>query len=194
MVTAASERKRSVRNAVRERRAASSAAQRASDAAALGARLIELVERTGATRVSCYLPTATEPDPRAFLSWALAHGVEVLLPISLPDQALAWALHSAVPPIPGRHGILEPAGERLPVTAASTADLLLIPACAVDETGTRLGWGLGYFDRALAALDPLPPVYAVVFEADVFAELPRDPHDVPVTGTVTPASIRRFSA
>lgn len=194
MVTEASERKRLVRSEVRERRAARSARTRERDAVELAARLIELVQRTGARRVSCYLPMANEPDPSRFLAWALASDIEVLLPISLPDQALAWTLHSAARPIPGKHGILEPPGERLPATAAGTADLLLVPACAVDDTGTRLGWGLGYYDRALAALGPLPPVYAIVFEDDIVASLPRDPHDIPVSGAVTPASIRRFLA
>lgn len=184
--------KRHVRAAVRAARADRDAATRDRAAAALSAQLITLVSEAGARRVTCYLPTAGEPDPSEFLAWALDHDVEVLLPISLADRNLAWARHSTCIPEPGRHAIREPVGPRLPSTAAATADLMLIPACAVDASGTRLGWGLGYYDRCLAALDPVPPVYAVVFDEEILPRLPRDPHDVPVTAAVTPGGIRRF--
>ncbi len=193
-LTARAAAKRRVRAAVRAHRTARSAAARASAAAALSAQLIALVEASGARRVTCYLATQEEPDPSGFLAWAAEHGVEVLLPVSLADRTLAWVRAGEGAPVPGRHGILEPVGPRLPASAAGSADLLLIPACAVDRAGTRLGWGLGYYDRCLAGLAQRPPVYAVVFAEDRVAGLPRDPHDVPVTGVVTPAGIGRFPA
>lgn len=186
--------KQRVRAAVRASRAARSRADRRAAAAALSAHLIALVEAAQARRVACYLATEGEPDPELFLQWAAEQGIEVLLPVSLPDHTLAWVLAGQGDPAPGRHGIREPVGPRLPATAAGSADLMLIPACAVDRAGTRLGWGLGYYDRCLAALDPRPPVYAVVHDADLVAALPRDPHDVPVTGVVAPAGVRRFAA
>ncbi|MBL3698847.1 5-formyltetrahydrofolate cyclo-ligase [Leucobacter luti] len=189
---ASGERKREVRATVRARRAARSPERRERDAAELSHHLIELVRAAGARTVTCYLPMADEPDPSGFLDWALGAGVDVLLPVSLPDRGLAWARHSVAPQVVGRHGIREPAGPRLPGSAARDAELLLVPACAVDVTGTRLGWGLGYYDRVLATLDPRVPVFAVVFAEDVLDRLPRDPHDVPVDGAVTPAGTRRF--
>lgn len=189
-----SERKHAVRALVRGRRAALAPAERDRRAAALSNHLIALTRDSGAGRVTCYLPTENEPDPTGFLSWAAAHHVEVLLPVSFPGRTLRWALADGDAPTPGLHGILEPTGPRLPSDAAATADLLIIPACAFDRRGIRLGWGLGYYDRCLAALPRVPPVYAVVFEEDIFDELPNDPHDVPVTGAVTPGGIRRFSA
>lgn len=192
MTDEADARKRRVREAVRAQRSERSEAARDRAAVALSAHLTTLVTQSGARRITCYLPTPGEPDTSQFLQWALSHGIEVLLPISQADRTLAWAYHSAAPPEVGLHGIHEPAGPRLPASAAGTADLMLIPACAVDNSGTRLGWGLGYYDRCLAALDPAPPVYAVVFAEEILPSLPRDPHDVPVMGAVTPAGIRSF--
>lgn len=189
-----SERKRTVRALVRERRAALPSAERSRRATALSDQLIALTRNFGAGRVTCYLPTESEPDPSGFLAWASTHRIDVLLPVSLPGRELAWVLAGREAPALGLHGILEPTGPRLRSGAAATADLLLIPACAVDRRGTRLGWGLGYYDRCLAALPQVPPVYAVVFDEDVFDELPSDPHDVPVTGAVTPSGIRQFTA
>ena len=186
--------KRRVRSAVRAHRAERSQTDRDLGANALSAHLIRLVEAADALRVTCYLAAAEEPGTEPFLRWAAEHRVEVLLPVSLPGHTLAWALAGQGEPVPGRHGLREPVGPRLPATAAGTADLMLIPACSVDRAGTRLGWGLGYYDRCLAALDRVPPVYAVVFDEDLVAALPRDAHDVPVTGVVTPAGVRRFAA
>lgn len=188
----AEDRKRLLRSRVRAQRAQRSPRDRELASERLSEALISLVSAAGARRVTAYLATPDEPDTGGFLSWALSHHVEVLLPISLRDRTLDWARHSTAGSVPGRHGIREPAGPRLGSAAPAGAELMLIPACAVDETGNRLGWGLGYYDRCLAALEPRPPVYAVVFPEEVLPEVPRDPHDIPITGAVTAAGIRRF--
>jgi 5-formyltetrahydrofolate cyclo-ligase len=72
-------------------------------------------------------------------------------------------------------------------------DVVICPAAAVDDTGTRLGWGGGYYDRFLVDLPADTPVFALVFDDDVASGLPREAHDVPVTGVVTPSGWRRFS-
>ncbi len=50
----------------------------------------------------------------------------------------------------------------------------------------RLGWGRGFFDKTLGSMERCPPVYAVVFDSEIVDEVPRDVHDQPVTGVVTP--------
>jgi len=169
-----------------------SAGERRAAREGLTAQLTALVSGRGARSVTCYLPRTDEPDTTGFLEWAERHDVEVLLPVARADGSLDWAIHGTDAPVPGRHGVPEPPGTRLPGSAAERAELLLIPACSVDARGTRLGWGLGYYDRTLAGLDPLPPVFAIVFEADLVDALPREPHDVPVTGVVTPERTVRF--
>ena len=184
--------KRRIRALVRERRGARTPERRREDRERLTDHLANLVRETGARLVTCYLPTADEPDTSGFIAWARAHEVDVLLPVSLERHRLAWARLGPAGTAAGRHGLAEPVGPRLPVEAAVAADLLLIPASAVDVTGARMGWGLGYFDRALAALAPRPPVYAVVYEEEVLPRIPVAAHDVGITGVVTPAGIRRF--
>ena len=186
--------KRRIRDAVRARRAALGPAERHRARDGLTDQLVALVRRRGARSVSCYLPVGHEPDPTAFLDWAGSHDVEVLLPVSRADRLLDWARLGPEGLAPGAHGIPEPVGPRLPPEAAGGVDLMLIPACAVDGAGNRLGWGLGYFDRCLARLDPPPPVFAVVHAGDVVERVPAEPHDVPVTGVVTPDGAREFAA
>lgn len=197
------ELKRRLRAQIRAHRAARSPQDRSAARDALTSRLISLVQDREARSITCFVPLPDEPDVSGFLAWAAGADIEVLLPVSLADSQLAWGrLSPATPPSAenvsahsldelaiGRHGIAEPLGERLAGGAAAQTDLMLIPACAVDANGNRLGWGRGYFDRCLAALDPLPPVFAVVFDEDLVPRVPTEPHDVPVTGAVSPGGL-----
>lgn len=182
--------KASARQAVRVARR-----ERASrEGAAFREQLYALVRELGARRVSCFVGVGDEPDSEGFLEWARAEGVEVLLPRVVGDDALEWALLDDAPLVAGAFGIPEPAGATLGPDALAGVDLVLVPAAAVDRSGTRLGWGRGYFDRALAAIHPphRPPVYAVVYESEVRDSLPAEPHDAPVDGAVTELAVHRF--
>ena len=178
--------KRRIRQEVRAERGARVESDRQVAAAAITEQLVNLVTRLGARSVACYLPVPGEPDTTGFLSWARAHDIDVLLPSAREDGLLDWIRPLAEGTVTGAFGIPEPLGEHLSPLAVSEVDLMLIPACAVDQHGVRLGWGRGYFDRNLGALRKRPPVFAVIYESEFFAELPNETHDVPVIGVVTP--------
>lgn len=184
--------KAAIRRSVRARRIGMPQADRAYATNQLTTRLTELVQSVGARSLAAYSAVLSEPDTGPFLEWALAHGIDVLLPASLQDSQLDWVRYTGPEGlVHGRHGIAEPEGPRLGGGAPAGVDLMLVPACAVDVAGTRLGWGMGYYDRCLAQLPATVPVYAVVFDDDRYPALPRDPHDVPVTGAVSPGAVTR---
>jgi 5-formyltetrahydrofolate cyclo-ligase len=179
--------KRALRADLRERRALLSDRQRAAAEDALITRLDDLIAATGARSISCFLSTTTEPGTRTFIRAAVARGIRVLLPITREDGLLDWAVAGSDEEIAtGLHGLPEPTGEILNPMALDEVDLLLIPAAAVDRTGMRMGWGRGYFDRTIGSMQKCPPVYAVVFDSEILDAVPRDVHDQPVTGAVTP--------
>lgn len=185
--------KAAIRRSVRARRRAMPQTDRERSTAQLTARLTALVEATGARSVAAYSAVASEPDTGPFLNWALAHDVDVILPVSLAGSQLDWVRFTGAEGLAaGRHGITEPLGPRLGAAAAADVDLMLVPACAVDDAGTRLGWGMGYYDRCLSLMPATVPVYAVVFDEDRYPLLPRDPHDVAVAGAVSPGALTRF--
>ena len=179
--------KRALRAELRERRQQVSAAAREAAAAGIAQQLLGLVEATGARSLSCYLSTPSEPGTRVFIEEALARGLRVLLPVTRTDGLLDWAVATAVDDeTEGFFGVPEPTGELLSPLAVNDVDLLVIPAAAVDLTGMRLGWGRGYFDKTIGSMERCPPVYAVVFDSELLDEVPRDLHDQPVSGVVTP--------
>lgn len=167
--------KPSLRRSGLARRAALSAAELARTEQALTAALRELV--LGAQQVAAYVSIGAEPSTARLL----ALRDDVLLPVLLPDRDLDWATGQ---PRPGPHGLLEPSGPRLGVDAVGDCDLLLVPALAVDRTGTRLGRGGGSYDRALARCSGR--AVALLHDGEVLDVLPAEPHDRRVTAWVTP--------
>jgi 5-formyltetrahydrofolate cyclo-ligase len=157
-------------------RAALTADQRTRAGAMLATALAPLLG--SARRVASYVSVGTEPPTAALM----ALRPDVLLPVLLPDGDLDWAVAGDLQP--GPHGLLEPGGPRLGVDALATCDLVLVPALAVDRSGTRLGRGGGSYDRALARTGAR--TVALLYDGELVDELPTEPHDVRVRAVVTP--------
>lgn len=184
--TAISVVKSRLRRRLLTRRAARPAAERGAAAAELARHLGDLPGIGAARCVTAYVGVGDEPDTGPLLAVAAARGLRVLLPVALPAGRLQWAAYDGSQNLlPGRLDLLEPAGPRLGAGAVAEADLLLVPALAVDAAGRRLGRGGGYYDRLLASV--AKPAYAVVFDDEVLDEVPVTAHDRPVAGALTPS-------
>jgi 5-formyltetrahydrofolate cyclo-ligase len=157
--------------------------QRAEEAAALAA----LVGGLPGDPVCCYLAVGSEPGSIDLLTTLSGQGRRVLLPIVTGAAPLDWAFFDGADSLTaGPYGLREPAGPRLGTAAIGTAETILIPALAVDRAGHRLGKGGGHYDRSLPLARPGTPLVAVVRDDEVVAELPAEPHDVPMTAVLTP--------
>lgn len=192
MTAEALHRKQEIRTRVREARRALTEAEQEAETSHVTEQLKRLVTARQARSISCYYPVVSEPNTLHFLEWAREEGVSVILPVSRDDGLLDWVHYTGPEAEPGLFGIPEPQGERLSPLSVSEVDLMLIPACAVDTNGNRLGWGRGYFDKTLGSMDQRPPVFAVVRDTEVLPEVPTELHDVPITGAVTPSQIHHF--
>jgi 5-formyltetrahydrofolate cyclo-ligase len=189
----AAHRKRALRAELRERRQNLTSTERVSATAGITRNLVDLTTDLSARSVACYLSTTTEPDTRPFVDWAVAQGLRVLLPVSREDGLLDWTTGDGEREVEGLFGMPEAVGELLGPIAINDVDLILVPAAAVDASGMRMGWGRGYFDKTLGSMEKCPPVYAVVFDGELMDEVPRERHDQPVDGAVTPTRIVQFS-
>jgi 5-formyltetrahydrofolate cyclo-ligase len=185
-------RKRALRAELRERRRVKPAAARAADSAALTQNLVDLVSGLDADYLAAYLSTPDEPDTRDFLNWAAERGTRVLIPVSRADGLLDWAPYDGDAEDTDVLGMPTPTTELLGPIAINEVDLILVPAAAVDRTGMRMGWGMGYFDKTLGSMEACPPVYAVIFDDELVDSVPRERHDMPVSGVVTPSGIVSF--
>jgi 5-formyltetrahydrofolate cyclo-ligase len=86
-----------------------------------------------------------------------------------------------------------PDGTPLGLDAITDADVILVPALAVDVSGHRLGRGGGSYDRALTRVRPGQTVLGVVHDDEVLDAVPFEPHDRTVEGALTPSGVRYFN-
>ena len=187
--------KEALRKAVRAERARMSPKARASAAEGFARVVTDLPAVRSARTVAAYANRATEPSTAALLEQLSRGGVRVLLPALGPGLGRDWAWYTTpdalAPRSPGRPP--EPDGPRLPGETVEQADVVIVPALAVDTSGTRLGQGGGWYDRVLALVRPGTPVIALVHAHEVYdaAErpLPREVHDLRVDAVATPTGV-----
>ena len=184
--------KRALRAELRERRRIRTATEAEADRTALTGHLVKLTSDLGVHSLAAYLSMPEEPDTRPFLRWTAEQNLKVLLPISRDDGLLDWAPYDGEEEDADIAGMPTPTTELLGPIAINDVDLILVPAAAVDRTGMRMGWGRGYFDKTLGSMVNCPPVYAVIFDDELVDEVPRERHDMPVGGVVTPGGIITF--
>ena len=80
---------------------------------------------------------------------------------------------------PAALGIPAPA-EELPMVAPQEFDLVLVPGLAFTETGARLGYGGGYYDRFLP-LCAHAHIAAAAFAEQMLPHVPTDEHDIAIS-------------
>ncbi|SDL06102.1 5-formyltetrahydrofolate cyclo-ligase [Streptomyces indicus] len=146
--------------------------------------------------VAAYVSVGREPGTHALLDALRARGARVLLPVLLPDNDLDWAPYEGPGRLsPASRGLLEPDGDRLGSEAVTRAHAVLLPGLAVDARGMRLGRGGGSYDRVLARLERAgahPDLVVLLYDNEVVARVPAEPHDHPVHAVVTPSGVRTF--
>ncbi|MEU6828776.1 5-formyltetrahydrofolate cyclo-ligase [Nocardia beijingensis] len=144
--------------------------------------------------VCAYVPVAGEPGSTAMLDALRGGGARVLVPVTGPPGPLSWAEYTGADAMRrARYGLLEPTGAVLPPETVTRADLILVPALAVDLRGVRLGRGAGYYDRTLPAARPDARVVAVVRDDELVDRLPEEPHDLRMGWALTPrGGLRRL--
>ena len=145
-------------------------------------------------RVGFCWPVKNEPDLRPLLtSWLAAGdpGFAALLPVVVeldsPLAFRAWTPGTRL--LVDRYGIPTPeSGEFL------TPEALLLPVNVFDAAGFRIGYGGGYFDRTLAALNPAPLAIGVGYELARVDSIGPLPHDIRLDAMVSEAGAFRHLA
>jgi 5-formyltetrahydrofolate cyclo-ligase len=149
--------------------------------------VLSLPEIQMAGTVAAYMSVGTEPDTGGLVYALWKRGTYVLLPLLRGDHDLDWASYEGPDSLrPGPHGLLEPTEPPRGVTAVTSADLVIVPALAVDRGGMRLGRGGGSYDRALARVGAAVPTIALIYDDELLEEVPAGPLDQPVRMVAQP--------
>jgi len=144
---------------------------------------MKLFERYGPS-VSGYLSIGSEIDAGPLMERLARSGAELSLPRLEPDGGMTFRSWSHGEPLErGPFGLSEPP----PDAPLAHPGLVLAPLLAFDQAGHRLGYGKGYYDRALTPLRAAGPVFvcALAFHGQMVETVPHEPHDQPLDWALT---------
>ena len=195
--------KAELRRAVIARRDAIGLDVRAAKSADVCARLVELMESSGAAgqrTVAVYAAMGSEVDPAAFAIAAANHGWRVAYPcmLSASDAAACGQRMRMRVVAAGDVGTAPFIAHPMRTFAAAeidstrfliaTADILamiIVPLVAFDRTGARLGYGGGCYDRYLPTLSTSCRIVGIAFEEQRVEHVPTDAHDLPLPNIIS---------
>ena len=190
--------KAELRRTVIARRDAIDLDVRAAKSAVVCARLVELMDSSGTAgqrAVAVYAAMGSEVDPAAFAAAAAKRGWRVAYPcmFSATDamacgqrmymRAVSAGDASAAPFIarPTRaFAAMDIDSDRFPIVPAEALDMIVVPLVAFDQTGARLGYGGGCYDRYLPTLSPACQIIGIAFDEQRVDGVPTDAHDLPL--------------
>ena len=162
--------------------------QRADAGRTLRDAVLGLPQAQMAGTVASYFSIGSEPGTHGLVYALWKRGSYVLLPLLRPDMDLDWASYEGPDSLrPGPHGLAEPTAPPRGPGAVASADLVIIPALAVDRSGARLGRGGGSYDRALARVGTQVPTIALIYDSELLDEVPAGPHDQRVRFAARPS-------
>ena len=170
--------KASLRRRLATARAAMSDSARAQASRLIRDHVLEMPEVSAAGTIAAYYSIGTEPDTHGLIFGLWKRGSYVVLPVLRPDGDLDWASYEGPDSLaPGPRGLLEPTEPARGPATVARADVVLVPALAVDARGYRLGRGGGSYDRALARVSAQVPTIALLYDDELLPTVPTEAHD-----------------
>lgn len=133
--------------------------------------IFTLPEYKTADGIMSYVSFGSEVNPETAMHAAAAEGKRVM--------------------IPDHFGVIEVTGVFAKRAEAEEIDFVLIPGLAFDETGNRLGYGGGWYDRFSSKLRAGVKLAGLAYEEQVVRSLPAEPHDLRLDLIITDQRIIR---
>lgn len=143
---------------------------------------------------SGFWPMRSEVDVRPMMFALMEKGARLCLPAILDKTTIVFReLVRGAPLVDMGFGTSGP-GEDAEVL---DPDVMLVPLAAFDRRGHRIGYGAGYYDRAIAKLQRrgrAPRLIGIAFDCQQVDRVPDEPHDVVLPEILTESGLHRFGA
>ena len=181
--------KLAVRKDVLGKRWALSTGSRKQKSQAIVDSLIELSLFKDAMTIATFLPLTSEVDLSRLLR--LEHRSKYFVaPRTLANFELSFHQVTTNDTLETGFGGAQQPTEAADRVSSSAIDLFLVPLVACDRQGNRLGFGKGYYDRALANV----PGYklGIGFHFQLVDHVPFDAYDVPMNGFISEEGLIQF--
>lgn len=181
--------RRDKRTQLLEQRIAAGGEQRKIWNAAIGISLHTLLPEVRDTVIGLYWPFKGEFESRPLMRELHAKGASPALPAVIESKA-PLEFRRWQPGAEMVHGVYN-----IPIPKARDAvvpDVVIAPLVGFDAAGYRLGYGGGYYDRTLAALQAKPLIIGVGYEMSRLDTLYPQPHDIRMDVIVTEAGVHDY--
>lgn len=147
-------------------------------------------EFAAASVIVLYAAVHNEVETADVLQAALATSKTVLFPAVSSEGLVFRRIENASALRKGAYGIMEPPAACIGYPP-EVADLIVIPGIVFDLAGRRIGYGKGYYDRALHQLEGMGKLAAFCYDFQVMDEIMGEPHDVRMDMIVTETRVIR---
>jgi 5-formyltetrahydrofolate cyclo-ligase len=144
--------------------------------------------------VSGFWPMRSEVDVRPLMFALAEKGARLCLPAIIDRTTIVFRqLVRGAELVDTGFGTCGPTAD----AAILEPELMLVPLAAFDARGHRIGYGAGYYDRAIERLHNLgrkPRLIGIAFDCQEVGLVPDEPHDVIIPEILTESGLRRFGA
>lgn len=156
---------------------------------AIATQLYQLGEWEQANLIGITISNSPEVDTREIIGQAWKQGKQVTVPKCFPaDKSIQFRKIASFDELEKvYYGLWEPIVTETEEVSVNEIDLLLVPGLAFTESGYRLGFGGGYYDRFLPYYKG--PTLSLAFKDQILAELPVETHGIPVAKLITPEKV-----
>ena len=175
-----SEKKKSLRNLLLERRDNTSHDLLKIASKKIQKRLDKIFAFKNAKKIGVYYPIGSEIFTQDIIQELLSKGREVFLPKVIGESMEFRKIIDFSSLEPGNFDIMEPK-EECPVD--NNLDVILIPTVGISQTGVRLGYGYGFYDRFLAKNKTV--AISLTLEKQIIKNIPKSEHDIIMNWIVT---------
>ncbi len=145
------------------------------------------------TIVSGFWPIRSEVDVRPAMFALMEAGARLCLPAIVDKETIVFReLVRGAPLVDMGFGTAGPGEE----AAVLDPGLMLVPLAAFDCRGHRIGYGAGFYDRAIARLAArglTPRLIGIAFDCQEVEQVPDEAHDVVIPEILTESGLRRFA-
>ncbi|HYE84439.1 MAG TPA: 5-formyltetrahydrofolate cyclo-ligase [Clostridia bacterium] len=140
--------------------------------------------------VMIYLDFKHEVKTDPIIDYCLMHNKKVYIPVCIPEthELCISRITSLKELKEGHFGIREPRAEYIRLSDSSLIDLVLVPGVAFDNSGNRIGFGAGYYDRFMKRLQPDAVKAALAYSFQIVDHVPSDEFDIAADYVITEKS------
>lgn len=143
--------------------------------------------------VSGFWPMRSELDVRPLMFALAERRARLCLPAILDRTTIVFReLVRGAPLVEMGFGTFGPGADARVLDPA----IMLVPLAAFDARGHRIGYGGGYYDRAIERLNEAgkpPHLIGIAFDCQEVECVPEEPHDVILAEVLTESGLRRFA-